>query len=218
MNTVYSFKCDSIGPFNYLNVYNMDRGSLKKAYKFKNGDIFVFYRNLRNGDNETHSSDLAEIAYVNNGGSLIQGYIKYKDLSNSLTGSERKSNKLLSMCKITKKIYFKKLTKQPESFRESGVIFSRNDMEILLGTTGENNYNKCFDIIINRIISDLRKKEKDNEKLYMYWRNNCHSNYNFYRLEQGDQFVNISIDYDSIKKSKEKLNKELLRMFSLFRK
>lgn len=201
MSAVYLLKAS--GPFNYLNVYGFESNSLKKVYKLRSDNIFMFCKNIHveGGDN------LAAILYVNNGGSMSEGYLKYKDMK-----------KEGSIFKKGSKIYFKKLTKQVDNFSSSGIVFSRRDLEILLSVVGEKNYNNCYDVIVNRLIAEVQKKKSDYEKLYSYWRNNCYSHYNFYRLEQGDQFVDVRIDYEGIKKSKEKINKEIVRMFALFKK
>lgn len=205
MSAVYLLKVTGVAPFNYLSVYNIEGSSgLKKVYKLRSDSLFMFCKNLR--DENISQNDLAEILYVNNGGSLCEGFLKYTDM--------RRSG---SIFKKGSKIYFKKLTKQMNSLEPSGIIFNRKDIEILLSNTGEKNYNTCFDVIVNRLICDIQKKKKDYEKLYSYWRENCYSNYNFYRLEQGDLFIDVRVDYGEIKKSKEKLHRELKRMFALFK-
>lgn len=189
---------------------------MKKSYKLKDKDFFVFVKNvyynvIDNNPAPSHN-DLAEILYVNNGGMLLEGYLRYKDLS----GFNHYAM-LAKIVKINKKCYyFKKMTNQPDAFSESNIIFSRQDISVLLSSAGEENYNKCFNVIVNKLIYNLNKKKEDYKKLYNYWKKNCYSNEDFYKLEQGDNFVDISIDYNAIKKSKEKLHKELLQMFSLF--
>ncbi len=210
--TVYSFRSNS-SIKSYINVYDEN---MKKVYKLKDKDFFMFVKNIYYNviDNIPVSSldDLAEILYVNNGGILSEGYLRYRDLATSsrciIFSKLLKSN--------TKNYYFKKMTSQPDAFLESDIKFSKQDIAVLLSNLGEENYNKCFNVIVNRLMNSMNKKKEDYKKLYKYWKNNCYSNVDFYKLEQGDNFINISIDYDSIKKSKEKLNKELLQMFSLF--
>lgn len=205
MSAIYLLKANGIVPFNYLSVYNIEGSSeLHRVYKLRSGSLFMFCKNLRNENEREH--DLAEILYVNNGGSLCEGFLKYTDM---------KRNEFIF--KKGSKIYFKKLTKQINSLEPSGIVFNRKDIEVLLSNTGEKNYNTCFDVIVNRLICDIQKKKKDYEKLYSYWRDNCYSNYNFYRLEQGELFVDVRVDYRGIKKSKEKLHRELKRMFALFK-
>jgi hypothetical protein len=205
MSAVYLLKATGVAPFNYLSIYNIEgRSGLQKVYKLRPDSLFMFCKNLR--DENESKNDLAEILYVNNGGSLCDGFLKYTDMKRSG-----------SIFKKGSKIYFKKLTKQMNSLEPSGIVFNRKDIEILLSNTGEKNYNTCFDVIVNRLIGDIQKKKKDYEKLYSYWRENCYSNYNFYRIDQGDLFVDLRVDYARIKKSKKKLHKELMRMFALFK-
>ena len=188
---IYFVRCKKLIVFNNVYVYDINIVRKQNLCKIVS---FLFIKNTNTEDNMAH------IAYINNGGFLTEGYIKYKELQKN------------------KNVYFKKMTKQPSDYINSGIIFVRKDIEYLLSNGSEAEYNKCYDLIVNRLINTKNKQTEDYKKLYNYWRDNCYSKKEFYKLSNGDQFITISVDYNKIKKSKEKIHKELIQMFALLRK
>jgi hypothetical protein len=174
---------------------------MNKKHKLCKIFVFMFIKNINFREILANGEDnkLANILYINNGGFLTEGYLKYKEL------------------KKHKHMYFKQMTKQPKDYLPSGIIFTRKDIEYLLSNSLEGDYNKCYDIIINRLINNKNKDKEDYKRLYNYWRDNCYSKEEAFKLESDTRFIIVSIDYIKIKKSKEKIHKELLQKFALFR-
>ncbi len=128
-----------------------------------------------------------KILYVNNGGILSEGFIK-KNAENKLV--EMKTQ--LCMYSVSPK---------------------RKELECLLSMESDRDYNSYISKLVNVKI----KETEDYKKLYNYWKNICYENNEISREITGDRFVNISYDYEKIKKSKKKLHVELIRNFKLYK-
>lgn len=137
---------------------------------------------------EVRDADLYyKILYINNGGILTEGFIK-----------KNTENKLIEM-KTQLCMY--------------SIYPKRKELECLLSTESDKDYNKYISKLVNIRI----KETEDYKKLYNYWKNICYENNEISRDITGDRFVNISYDYEKIKKSKKKLHVELLRNFKLYK-
>jgi hypothetical protein len=179
-------------------VYKYDMSSFRdirgiKIVDISNNVIFRLKNNCMFMCIKTSEKDdiFCKIAYINNGGSLCEGYVKLENKTKFIKMQSQ-------LC------YFK-------------VIPKRRELEILLSMENKESYNSCISRIVNYKIKEVEKKEEDYKKLYNYWKNICYSNEDHIKLQMGDNYINISYDYKKIKDSKSKIHKELIRNFKLYR-
>lgn len=164
-----------------VKVLNYNTYGNNSVYRIKNNTLIICAGNAC--DNDLYY----KILYVNNGGALIEGFIK-KNKENKFTEMK------LQLCAYS-------------------VSPKRRELEILLSSETDKDYNNYISKLVNLRI----KESEDYKKLYNYWKNMCYNNKEVSLEINGDQFVNISYDYNKIKKSKKKLHNELLRNFKLYK-